>query len=215
MQGNAAWQLLMTSASAKPRPTLVATTSTTSTGNNATSITLTVPAGVQNGDLLIAVVCVGGNNPVDDWIQTSFTWPIENATTMPCVGVAYRTANSEPASYDFTVTSGQRLGGGMLAYRGAAWDVAGAITFSQTPTGITVSEANSVLLGFWAAAAGSPTTFSTPSGMAATGCTFTSSGNPNWAVFSEDVNAGATGATRTSTSSGSPDGSVLFSIKPA
>ncbi len=101
----------------------------------------------------------------------------------------------------------------MLAYRGAAWDVGGAVAGSETATGVTVSENNSVLLGFWAAN-DSSVTFPAPSGMGATGASYTGTRVPNWAVFSQDVNAGATGSKVLNHNGGSP-GSVLFSIKPS
>lgn len=202
----------MVSASAKVRPTYVGSSSIVIPSGSTTSLVLNVPAGVQNGDLLIAFVCgaVGG---VTDWIQTNFTWAVEENGSKPNLGIAYRTANSEPSSYTFTTSSSRPLGGVMIAYRGAAFDQAGTLSSTETANAITVSEDNSILIGYWAVEQTNQT-FGTPSGMTSRGVSYTAGNAPNWAVFVQDVSAGSTG-TKTSTSGGSTESSALISIKPA
>ena len=205
------WTRLAGALSVKSRPTFVGVSQTDSGSSNATTLTLNVPAGVQNGDLLIAAV-FGGNGLVGDWAQTSWTWAVEQNDAAPNLGIAYRTASSEPASYSFTTTSSRRLGGMIMAFRGASWDVAGTLaTATYTASAITVSQANSILIGAWGVDDAN-VTWTAPSGM--TEISKYAGGNrANFAAYREDVNAGSTGTRTASTASGSARSCVLFSIK--
>lgn len=207
------WTRLAGALSAKSRPTFVGVSQTDTSSSNSTSLTLNVPSGVQNGDLLIATVFGGGGN-VNDWIQTSWTWAVEQVNNNPNLGIAYRTASSEPASYSFTTTTGRRLGGMIMAFRGAAWDVTGTLaTDTYTASSITVSEANSILIGVWGVNANS-LTWTAPSGMTEVS-KYEGANTPNFAAYREDVNAGSTGTRAASTASTGNRSCVLVSIKPS
>jgi hypothetical protein len=213
MQGNPTWRLMMGAAGTRQRPTLVNYAVSSTNDAQVSSMTMTMPAGVQNGDLIVACVCAG-KGTVSDWIQTSFTWAIEQNTVRPCLAIAYRVASSEPASYVFTTSTSRALGGAIFAFRGAAWDVAGSVSTSGVASGLTATSDLSVLLGFWASDP-SNNTFSTPSGMAITGAGYQGGNRPNWELFTQGINAGATG-TRTSTLGNSSEvASALVAIKPA
>lgn len=207
------WTRLAGALSVKSRPTFVGVSQTDSSASNISSLTLNVPSGVQNGDLLIAVV-FAGNNAVDDWAQTSWTWAIEQNNAVPNLGIAYRTASSEPASYSFTTTQATRLGGMIMAFRGAAWDVTGTIaTATYTASSITVSQANSILIGAWGVDAAN-VTWTAPSGMTEVS-KYQGGNRANFAVYREDVNAGSTGTRAASTASGQTRSCAMVSIKPS
>lgn len=207
------WPRLAGALSVKSRPTFVGVSQTDTGGTNATSLTLNVPSGVQNGDLLIAAVFAGGGG-VGDWAQTSWTWAVEQNDTSPDLGIAYRTASSEPASYSFTTTSSRRLGGMIMAFRGASWDVAGTLaTATYTASGITASEANSILIGAWGVDVSS-VTWTAPSGMTEVS-KYEGGNRANFAAYREDVGAGSTGTRAASTASTNNRSCVLFSVKPS
>lgn len=206
------WTRLAGALSVKSRPTFVGVSQTDTGSSSTATLTLNVPAGVQNGDLLIAVVFGGGGN-VGDWAQTSWTWAVEQ-TSAPNLGVSYRTASSEPASYSFTTTTARRLGGMIMAFRGASWDVAGTIaTNTYTASAITVSQANSILIGAWGVNDNN-LTWTAPSGMTEVS-KYEGSNSANFAAYREDVNSGSTGTRTASTGSTSARSCVLFSIKPS
>lgn len=207
------WTRLAGALSVKSRPTFVGVSQTDTGSSSTATLTLNVPAGVQNGDLLIAVVFGGGGN-VDDWAQTSWTWAVEQNDVAPNLGIAYRTASSEPASYSFTTTSARRLGGMIMAFRGASWDVAGTLaTATYAASAITVSEANSILIGAWGVDAAN-TTWTAPSGMTEVS-KYEGANRANFAAYREGVDAGSTGTRTASTASTSARSCVLFSIKPS
>jgi len=205
------WTRLAGAVSTKARPTFVGV-SQTDPGNNASSLSINVPSGVQNGDLLIATVFSNGS--VTDWIQSSFTWALESATSTPGFGIAYRIADSEPSSYSFTVANNRRLGGQIIAFRGAEWDTIGTLaTATYTANSINVSQPNSVLIGAWAVDATSQV-WTAPSGMDLVS-NYAGGNSPQFATYREDVDAGSTGTRTASTASTSPRSCVLFSIKPS
>lgn len=207
------WTRLAGALSVKNRPTFVGVSQTDSGGTGSTSLTLNVPAGVQNGDLLIAVV-FGSGGAVGDWIQTSWTWAVEQNNAATNLGISYRIASSEPASYAFTTTTSRRLGGMIMAFRGAAWDIAGTLaTATYTASSITVSEANSILIGAWSVDVNTQT-WTAPSGMTQIS-KYEGANRANFATYREDVNAGSTGTRTASTASTDTRSCVLFSIKPS
>lgn len=79
--------------------------------SSTTSVTVSVPSGTSNGDLMLGFVNANGSSPT---IDTPTGWTklaeyIPSGATMK-TAVFYRTASSEPSSYDFTVsTSADRL----------------------------------------------------------------------------------------------------------
>lgn len=205
------WTRLAGALSTKAGPTFVGVSQTDPTSSNISSLSISVPTGVQNGDLLIAAVFSG--DTVDDFSQSSFTWALERVNNKPSFGIAYRIADSEPSSYAFTVSIARRLGGQIMAFRGAAWDVIGTLANSTyTASSIDVSESNSALIGAWAVNASSQT-WTPPSGM--TEISANSENRPVFATYRQDVGSGSTGTRTASTPSTSERSCVLFSIKPS
>lgn len=91
-------------------------------GQSGTSMTLSVPAGVSNGDLLLMLVSVEG----DETITTPTGWTQESTNTTggttsgdARVSVFSRTASSEPSSYSVTVSGSGLMGHGcIVSYTG-------------------------------------------------------------------------------------------------
>lgn len=100
--------------------TFVAATATEDQAGNAADITLTVPAGVQDGDVLLALVVVNfGTDPT-----SSFATRYTNATYFAGTHEHHlfmRVASSEPASYVFDWAGTTTVSQGMMAaYRPAS-----------------------------------------------------------------------------------------------
>lgn len=120
-----------------------------------TSISVTKPSGVIDGDLMVAVAyCFGGS------LVTPSGWTVADSSTTDR-RVYYKVASSEGSSYTFAGASGS-INALIVAYRGAAFDVAGAFQgTSANPsvaTAITVTSNNSIVLDLIAGASGNYTT---------------------------------------------------------
>ena len=94
-------------------PTLVGTSSAASVGNN---VTITVPAGTSNGNLMLLFACTQGSNSV----TTPSGWTLELAVTGGGAGnstiyMFSRTASSEPANY-VVVNSGSAWAASMAVF---------------------------------------------------------------------------------------------------
>lgn len=189
------------------------------TQNAATSTTLVIakPAGTIQGDLMVAFM---GNddsagrdwtNPAG-WTQAVLGGPNSAQTVYKIAGA------SEGADYTFTHNATRRLSGVIVTYRFAKYDVVGTIASGSTPLAapeITVTAAESVLLAFFMNDGGM-TNASTPTGMSVLATDYDGT-DPNYAVFSQSVGAGATG-TRTSASTGASGADFqgnLIAIGPA
>jgi len=124
-------------------------TTFTSGATSTTTITLNVPAGVVNGQLLLAVLTIDGGSsatitPPAGWTLANRT----NSSTLIAQGLYYRIANTEPASYSWT-TSNRNSSAVMAAYSGVDPNtpLIGVATRASTSTtsslaGATVSPAN-------------------------------------------------------------------------
>jgi hypothetical protein len=91
---------------------------------SATSITLDVPAGVQDDDLLVIVVTHSESE--DNVFTTPAGWTLlvdelqvgGTPPSIPGTSIYYRVASSEPANYTVTGTFSSGILGALLAYRG-------------------------------------------------------------------------------------------------
>ena len=209
--------LRMMMATSKPRPTVVGTDEQEIT-NNVTTLTFNIPAGTQNGDLMVALVAGGGgSNNVGDWANANWTWAAEN-TSRPNLAVAYRTASSESSTVSFTTTNACKLGGILRVFRGAKWGVTGTVSTgtstSVTASEITVADDNSILLGHFAINQ-SNVTWTNGSDLTKIAELDSDSFSHSWYIATKDVNAGATGnKTLTSNTTGDYQ-AVLVSISPS
>lgn len=102
-----------------PTPSFIAS-AVINNGTTGTAIcTVPVPAGVLDGDLLVAVICANGGATV----STPAGWALVRRTSAPAtsrsVNVFERLAASEPVSYDFAIGPSTPNVGVMLGYRRA------------------------------------------------------------------------------------------------
>lgn len=182
-----------------------------------TSLAIAKPTNTVDGNLMVGFM--GSQTVTATWTgDTGWTEQYDQAsgTNTHCLRVATKVAASEGSSYTFTFSAGgKRIGGHILTYAHAAFDVAGVASAIATPTvapQITVTADNSRLIAFYVSANAS-VTFPTPTGMTAVASNSDGT-TPSWAIFEQTVNSGATGTRSSTPSSGSASG-LLISIKPS
>lgn len=132
------------------------------------SLTLPVPAGTQNGDIMLAEVTVSASANVPG---TPAGWtPIDSIGTGPSAQTYFRIASAEPASYDFAVAAdaagaiGSYSGGNVLApinAHGAFNKTAASSTVTATTITPTV---NGCMLVFFGGEGGPVSAFVGPAG---------------------------------------------------
>lgn len=190
---------------------LVNTTSAVQ-NTNSTTITVNVPSGVADGDLLILNVCSSSGTPT--WTTPS-GWNVWKANFQGRA-IYYRTASSEPASYTVTQSSNTTSNGYMLAYSNAAIDVMGNYSASANPSvapSITTTANNSYVFYYVASPGQDTNTYSTPTGFTALVSDLGPT-RPSSAIFyKEQATAGATGTASSTIGTGLPF-SIQFSIIP-
>ena len=97
-----------------------------------TSLVIPVPAGVQNGDVMLAAVAVRGGSNVTNMAIAGWTNLFTtNQSTNVQLSVFFRVASSEPATYTATWTGSFNAAGGIYAASGA-----------QTGTPLSGNQAN-------------------------------------------------------------------------
>lgn len=200
----------------KERPTVVGTNEQEIT-TNVTTLTFTVPAGTQDGDLMVALLAGGGgSNNVGDWANANWTWAVE-LTTRPNLAVAYRIASSEGSTVSFTTTNACKLGGVLRVFRGAAWGTSGTVATgdsnSVTASSITVPSNNSILLGHFATSQGNAT-WTNSSGMTKIAELDNDSFSHSWYIATQNVDSGASGSRTLTINSTNNWQAVLVSISP-
>lgn len=103
------------------------------------SLTVPVPAGTANGDLLIAAVMHSDTHPIVGataaWTEIDIGACGGTEGDSCSMGVWYRVADSEPASYDFTWTGSERGIGAIFRYSGV--DPDNPINASSSTVGAT------------------------------------------------------------------------------
>jgi hypothetical protein len=176
-----------------------------------TPLTINKPTNTAQGDIMVAVMCADTNVT---WTGDTDWTEVADLGDTSSLRIAYKVAGaSEGASYAFTyAASVKKLSGCIITYRYAAYDTIGA--FASPATDVIapqITAAGGLLLAAYAVSSASRT-WSTPSGMASV-CSDTDATAPGYAVFSQEINAGATG-TRTSTcSTNSGNAGILLSLK--
>ena len=196
-----------------PKPEFIAS-ATRQNPNTSSSLTINVPSGTTDGDLMVAFMAAEDNLT---WTGATGWTEVADQGLAPSLRVAYKVASSsEPASYTFTSTDSRLTAGSILTYRGASYDAIGSFAVDASPlvvTGPTAAADFSVLLVV-AADASDNITFGTPSDMAPE-VTQNDATKPSYAIFDQYVVAGATG-TRSITSPNNNDVSAIaLTIKPA
>ena len=150
---------------------------TTSSAPNSTSSTfvLAAPATIQVGDLMIGQVAAIGGTGVTVTPPPGWTLIIRtNSTTAMLQGLYYKFAVAADlgASFTWTLSSSQKISGGIVAYRGVntyepinvfAGQANGASTNVTAPS-VTTTASNAMLVGFFGLAT-AQATFTPPAGM--------------------------------------------------
>lgn len=186
--------------------------------SGSTTIVVNKPAGVQDGDLMIAVMVT----PSFPTTAGPAGWSkVLTQGTNPGMDAFTKTAASEPSDYTFTLSAAANPAIQILAFRNAAFDVVGSLDTITGTGDITIPAITSdgglviAAVGGWSASSGSTT--STPSGMTLIH-TETKAGSPytKLATFLQKVSAGSTG-TRISTIgvNNSFSAGVLIGVKRA
>lgn len=211
--------LMAAAGSVKPRPSFVASAKAQNTTGAAT-LDIGKPSGVSQGDLMVAFVGTDDAGGMCTWTPPAGWTEVRDQGLWPNLTVAYKVAGaSEGSSYTWTGSDTVGLKSGVIAaYRGAAYDTVGTIGTASsggncTAGGVTAASDNSILLGcFFVGVAAR--TFPAPSGMSSVNSDADTSA-PSWALFSENIGAGATGS-RSSDPSGTTGSvaGVLLAIKP-
>lgn len=190
-------------------------------GNNATAqntvagatLSITKPTGVVDGNLLVSIVASNAGAARTWTPDTGWTERLdENAE--PNIEVATKVASSEGASYTFTESaSTDKLGGIIINYATAVFDVIGAVSSPANPPvapSITVSNANSVVLAIFMNSSQS-IAFTTPAGWTLVATDVDGTNGPSYIICEKSFGAGATG-TVSSTPSGAPGTTLSKSV---
>lgn len=165
------------------------------------TLTINKPAGVQAGDLLLAFVIQQGTSAITS--PGGWTELIDSGG----LAVAWlRAGAGEPSNYSFSGGTGA-VGGVIVAYRAASYDVVGAASTNGTASSITLSKNDSVELAFFAYVSG--TTITGPSDMTTVE---TDTNTPPFHLL-EKLHLAA-GATGTKTATGIVSDSIQVGLKP-
>ena len=188
----------------------VASSSQQNTGSS-TTITINVPSGTANGDVMIVFLTSASGS--GNWTQPA-TWQL--GATATGRAVFFRTASSEPASYTFTGPSSAVHQGFMLTYRNCAVGVLGAASSLATPTvanGVTTTYANSFVLA-WYSTTTTATTFTTPTNFTSV-ISDSDATAPSSAIFSRTfASIGSTGSVSSTPSGGVTAIGRLITLTP-
>ena len=184
---------------------------TTAVQNTAsTTITINVPSGVANGDVLVLMVLSNGGGT---WTTPS-GWTVLVASSQNRA-IYYRVASSEPTSYTVTTGSSVTLSACMVACTDAVIDAGGTVGSSGSPSiaaAITTTANNAFVFDFVGVNSAS-ITFTTPTGYTAL-ASDSDSTSPSYALFyTTQTTAGTTGTVSSTPSSGNAR-STLFSVIP-
>lgn len=172
------------------RPKFVAGDFNSSSSVLRTSNVYPVPTGINNQDLLIAILYAKGGG-VGSWIYNTSVWSevTSNEITDNNLTILTRVANNEPSSYTFSTTNSRYLGGGIFAFRFAT---VGGVSPNATTTGTILDSANisvpydrSLLIAVMASDAVQNLTMSASPGM--TKITNTFSVAPSAALYYKEV----------------------------
>jgi hypothetical protein len=116
----------------QPGPLLISQASTQNTSSG-TTLVINKPTGTREGDLMVAIMGYGANSQ-GTWTGATGWTEVADLNEGSGHRVAYKVAGaSEGASYTFTCTNSDLLGGTILTYRNAAYDTIGS--FSALATG--------------------------------------------------------------------------------
>jgi hypothetical protein len=108
---------LSASLSARPLPEFVS--SSAQRNANTSSITVTAPAGIQNGDVLVALTYTGGAANITP--PSGFLQIYNEQAANPQVTINTKIASSESGNYTFTLSTSRNTTAAILVYRNATF----------------------------------------------------------------------------------------------
>jgi len=152
----------------------IALVNTATATASATSITVSVPSGVSNGNVMLAQIGFKGGNSVTVTDPSGWTFIRQENGNSTGIGVRlyYRVASSEPASYKWTFSASEAATAGIAAYSGVsttnpidASSGAGSSAngTSITAPAVTTTAPNDMVVGFFST--GKNQVITQPSGM--------------------------------------------------
>lgn len=197
-----------------------------SSSSNATNVTINVPAGISNGHLLLTAISIGGNAAFV--APSGWTQIYVNQNSGGSVGVWYRVASSEPASYNWSWGGGnsRRYSGYTVGYSGVDTttpiDASGGQSVGGSATPITapsISPTSTGTLLLFIAGAGNGVTYTQDAAMSERLDLWGSSGGSGSSVTLAEQQLSASGptGTRTATASDNPNrySAVHVALRPA
>jgi hypothetical protein len=191
----------------------------------ALSITINVPTGTLDGDVMVAEIMASiGNTTISTptgWTQVPTISPKINGTTAGIrSAMFYRVANSEPASYQWNFGTSQRGSGVIASFRGVDNTTPGdsvGTNASSTGAAITLPSYTTASNNAWligSGALGSSTeTITKPA--AWTQIAFVSGGQDSGLYYFPQATAGATGTTSWGKSGANEYNVIGWALKPA
>ena len=208
---------------------VIATETAGDSSNNASSLTVAVPSGTADGDVLLAHISTRDGTTIT--APAGGGWMLVAATSQSVGGgrnvsylaqaVYYRVAASEPASYTWGVSG--RTAGAIVALSGVDTtagivddSTAASASGSVSPAAVTTAQVNSLLLGFFSGMNGS-VTFTSPAGMSDVAL-IQSGGGPNGTsnlITSESIAASGSTGSRTADSGEAATLGTLLALSPA
>ncbi len=207
---------------------VVAISAPSPASNNVSAVTVPLPVGTAGNDLLLAVIAYRGGDTSGiaasaGWTQVTST--VDGALLGITVYSRIATA-SEPATYTWTLSPGNRAAGAIITFRGvdttnpiAAYgtSINGAST-SLTAPSITPGVANSMLVGFWGVINGNAT-LAPPASMAFQFTTANTGAGPNGLALlgatESYAPAGATGIRVATSSQSLANTGYLLALRPS
>jgi len=171
------------------------------------TLALALPTGTIDGDLLVTTAV---SSAAATWTCPAGWTEVLDGPSGPNILVAWKIATNEVAPINFVATGTPSLRGCMMGFRLAGFDVAGVMSTDGTAASINTTGPRDILIDVFGSAIVS-NTLVYPTGMAAVTTPFVTA--PSFALFSQLIDAGATGTRVVSGGAGSSQGSVLFDIK--
>ncbi len=205
--------------------TFVGSATVPASGAPTSSVTVGVPGGVAAGDLMLAQIAVRGGTGVTITAPAGWTGILQGTNgTILRQAIYYRIAGAtEPASYTFTLSSNQRMTGGIAVYHGVdaadpidVWSTrSNASSTAVTANAVTTTVANTMVVGFFAT--GTVTSFTPPGGMTERHDAATSAGPNGVAIEAAEAVQAMAGSTGTRTATAGSAGAnigALVALKP-
>lgn len=149
------------------------------------TVPVDVPAGVADGDLLVAVTHANLNYAPQ--ALSGWTLAYSDSTSAPGIGIYTRVAASEPSSYSFAFSTSTGIRGSIIAFKGASsLPNIGAVGRSSgtTATAPSISlDPDGALISILTSGTASSTIVTPPSGMELIFATDDGSGSPVQAFY--------------------------------